>query len=98
MTSPRPGGDAAASLYKVSGSVQQSSSLDPLRQSSPTPNQTSMVKITFQPVSAQKPEKDADGEQIRIPQASVSLSALFLSLSCIFSFFCRFLSTRYAVI
>lgn len=74
MTSPRPGGDAAAPLYKVSGSVQESSSLDPPRQSSPTPNRASMVKITFQPVSAQKPEKE-DGDRIRIPQAAVSLSA-----------------------
>eukprot|EP00066_Takifugu_rubripes_P028532 XP_011617798.1 PREDICTED: integral membrane protein 2C-like isoform X1 [Takifugu rubripes] len=32
-----------------------------------------MVKITFQPVSAQKPEKDVDEEQIRIPQASEQL-------------------------
>lgn len=44
------------------------------RQSSPTLNKTNMVKITFQPVSAQKPEKDVDGDQISIPQGNVSLS------------------------
>lgn len=37
-----------------------------------------MVKITFQPVSAQKPEKDVDGDKIIIPQADVSLSGLLL--------------------
>lgn len=37
-----------------------------------------MVKITFQPVSAQKPEKDVDGDKIAIPQANVSLSGLLL--------------------
>lgn len=38
-----------------------------------------MVKITFQPVSAQKPEKESDGDKITIPQAHVSLHT-FLSL------------------
>lgn len=37
-----------------------------------------MVKITFQPVSAQKPEKDVDEDKIIIPQANVSLSSLLL--------------------
>lgn len=37
-----------------------------------------MVKITFQPVSAQKPEKDNDEDKIIIPQAHVSLHTLSL--------------------
>lgn len=36
-----------------------------------------MVKITFQTVSAQKPEKEIDGDKIIIPQAHVSLHTLF---------------------
>lgn len=48
------------------------------RHSSLTLNKTNMVKITFQPVSAQKPEKDVDGDKIIIPQADVSLSGLLL--------------------
>lgn len=32
-----------------------------------------MVKITFQSVSAQKPEKDQDVDKITLPQAHVSL-------------------------
>lgn len=47
-------------------------------QSIPALNKTNMVKITFQPVSAQKPEKDVDGDKIVIPQANVSLPSLLL--------------------
>lgn len=36
-----------------------------------------MVKITFQTVSAQKPEKEIDGDKIIIPQAHVSLHTFF---------------------
>lgn len=36
-----------------------------------------MVKITFQTVSAQKPEKDNDEDKIIIPQGHVSLHTLF---------------------
>lgn len=36
-----------------------------------------MVKITFQTVSAQKPEKDVDEDKIVIPQAQVSLHFVF---------------------
>lgn len=39
-----------------------------------------MVKITFQTVSAQKPEKDSDEDKIIIPQDHVSLH---LSLFCV---------------
>ena len=41
-----------------------------------------MVKITFQTVSAQKPEKDIDEDKIVIPQAHVSLHFVFLFVSC----------------
>lgn len=40
-----------------------------------------MVKITFQPVSAQKPEKDNDADKITIPQAHVSLHTLSVFVS-----------------
>lgn len=37
-----------------------------------------MVKITFQTVSAQKPEKETDEDKIIIPQADVSLRSFSL--------------------
>ncbi len=41
-----------------------------------------MVKITFQPVSAQKPEKESDEDKIIIPQAHVSLHTLAFFVCC----------------
>lgn len=46
-----------------------------------------MVKITFQPVSAQKPEKDDDEDKIIIPQANVSLSGLLLLYFALLGFY-----------
>lgn len=91
MTSRRPGGDAGPSLYNLL--VQDSSSLDPIRDKAVL-IKTNMVKITFQPVSAQKPEKDVEGDKINIPQDKVSLSALLLLLLLQSVLFGRFLFTR----
>lgn len=45
-----------------------------------------MVKITFQTVSAQKPEKDVDEDKIVIPQAHVSLHFVFFVLFVVVAF------------
>lgn len=47
-----------------------------------------MVKITFQTVSAQKPDKEIDGDKIIIPQAHVSLHTLFFYCFVLWYFSC----------
>lgn len=57
-----------------------------------------MVKITFQPVSVQKPEKEADEDKIIVPQAHVSLHRLCFNVNIVFTASMRCLSEMFEYI
>lgn len=82
MRSLRPGGETQPPLYNLPDSVDETSALISYETKQIYTEQTNMVKITFQAVSAQKPEKENDEDKIIIPQAHVSLHTLSSFVWC----------------